>query len=79
MPIYEYSCTKCNKKFELMRSLSRSTEGASCPKCENRAERIMSGCYSMSRSEGGVARTVAGSGSSCASCGSGSCGTCHNN
>lgn len=33
MPIYEYTCRKCEKKFEkLVRSMS-STEKAVCPEC----------------------------------------------
>lgn len=33
MPIYEYVCEGCNKKFEkLVKSMS-STEAAVCPKC----------------------------------------------
>ena len=33
MPIYEYTCEKCNNKFEqLVRSMSGETKFA-CPKC----------------------------------------------
>lgn len=33
MPIYEYTCRKCEKKFEkLVRSMS-STEKVACPEC----------------------------------------------
>ena len=33
MPIYEYTCQKCNNKFEqLVRSMSGETKFA-CPKC----------------------------------------------
>ncbi|MEN8614519.1 zinc ribbon domain-containing protein [Dehalogenimonas sp. THU2] len=32
MPIYEYSCKKCAKKFELLRRFSDTAE-VTCPKC----------------------------------------------
>ena len=76
MPIYEYVCGKCKNKFELMRSFSRSQEGADCPKCSGRAERILSSCYAMTSSEYGAAKNIDGAGSSCSSCSSGNCGSC---
>jgi len=33
VPIYEYKCRKCNKKFELLRSMSASDEDIECPEC----------------------------------------------
>ncbi|MBI4303817.1 MAG: zinc ribbon domain-containing protein [Chloroflexi bacterium] len=74
MPIYEYYCSKCKAKFELMRPLSKAGEAASCPKCHNPAERVMSRFASFSMSESGVPAPVGGS--SCASCGSSSCSSC---
>jgi putative FmdB family regulatory protein len=76
MPIYEYICDKCKSKFELMRPFSRSGENASCPRCQNKAERVLSRCYSFSTTEGGVPQEIAGSGGGCSSCSSGSCSTC---
>jgi putative FmdB family regulatory protein len=77
MPIYEYVCKSCKNKFELMRPFSRSTEGASCPRCQKNAERVLSACYAKSVSSSGSTEIVGG-GHSCASCGGGSCGTCGN-
>jgi putative FmdB family regulatory protein len=34
MPLYEYNCTKCKKKFELIRSLSERDEECECPHCQ---------------------------------------------
>ena len=42
MPIYEYVCPACNRRFELLRSRSESNLGAPCPDCESSAERTMS-------------------------------------
>jgi putative FmdB family regulatory protein len=33
MPLYEYTCIKCRKKFELIRSLSERDEKCECPHC----------------------------------------------
>ncbi|MEK7847014.1 MAG: zinc ribbon domain-containing protein [Nitrospinota bacterium] len=42
MPIYEYRCSKCNGRFEIMH-LSSKIEGASCPKCgSDKTEKLMS-------------------------------------
>src|SRR5262245_2196589 len=42
MPIYEYLCSKCRKKFETL-SLSTTPELPSCPRCgENAVERVFS-------------------------------------
>lgn len=43
MPIYEYLCPACNKRFELVRSRSEANLGAPCPECEASAERVISG------------------------------------
>ena len=33
MPIYEYVCSKCDWKFELMRGFSQDDAGIKCPEC----------------------------------------------
>ena len=42
MPLYEYYCPTCEKKFELLRSMSRSDEPATCPSGHEGAERLIS-------------------------------------
>ncbi|MDP2916991.1 MAG: zinc ribbon domain-containing protein [Dehalococcoidia bacterium] len=76
MPIYEYVCDTCKSRFELMRPFSRANEGASCPKCQGKAERVISRCFAVSKGEGGTTAPVAGTGSSCGSCSAGSCSGC---
>jgi putative FmdB family regulatory protein len=71
MPIYEYSCSKCGLKFELLRAMSQSGERAPCPSCGGRAQRVLS-LFSRS-SEGSPA---SGSGSACASCSATTCSSC---
>ncbi len=76
MPIYEYVCSDCGSKFELLRSLSQANEGAPCPRCHNSAERILSIFASFSKEEGGLSTPIPGTGSSCAACGATSCNSC---
>jgi putative FmdB family regulatory protein len=76
MPIYEYSCSECNSKFELLRPISQADQEAECPKCHKPARRKMSTFACFSTTESGVPTRVAGTGSSCSSCGSGNCASC---
>ena len=74
MPIYEYGCTKCGAKFELLRSLSQATEEVSCPHCHNAAKRIISAFVSHSTDDMGFTRSLGGS--SCDSCQATGCDSC---
>ncbi|MBI4185998.1 MAG: zinc ribbon domain-containing protein [Chloroflexi bacterium] len=74
MPIYEYFCLRCNRKFELLRRLSEAGEAACCPKCQAAAQRVLSTFCSLSRDDSG--QTVPTGGSSCGGCSSTACGTC---
>ena len=69
MPIFEYVCKSCNDNFEkLVRS---STKEILCPKCgANETEKKFS-AFAVS----GV--SVPSGGSSCGSCSSHNCGSCH--
>lgn len=33
MPLYEYTCSKCTKEFELIRTLSERDDECECPHC----------------------------------------------
>jgi len=39
MPLYEYECTKCGHRFELIQKWGESCEG--CPKCGSKVEKIL--------------------------------------
>ena len=71
MPIYEYVCSKCGLKFELLRSISQSDEEASCTRCHNCAERVLSTFSALSKSGSGSTTSLGGS--PCSSCGTASC------
>jgi len=74
MPLYEYFCPTCNQKFELLRSMSRAEETATCPSGHPGANRVLSLFASFSKGEDGSMLPVGGS--PCASCATGACSTC---
>lgn len=77
MPIYEYTCTECKTKFELLRSISQIDEPAECPKCKAEAKRAVTSFLCRSAASGGGGDTESiGGGGSCASCSSTSCSGC---
>lgn len=77
MPIYEYHCPSCKRKFELLRPFSRADDPAACPLCQRTdTKRCLSIFAAHSRSSGGATTTVAGTGGGCGNCGGGNCGSC---
>ncbi len=72
MPIYEYTCTTCEHRFERLRPMDRMDDDAPCPECEGEAERSLSVFVSFSSFDGGVISPVAGGGG-CGGCGPGGC------
>lgn len=72
MPIYEYYCLDCGKKFELMRSMKEADSPANCDNCQS--EHTSRALSLFSAQSGG--KSIAGGGSSCSSCSGGSCSTC---
>ncbi len=75
MPIYEYVCSKCGLKFELLRSINQCDKEASCPDCHSSAERVPSTFASFSKGKSGINTPIGGS--SCSSCSTASCDSCH--
>ncbi len=74
MPIYEYQCNACDKRFEYLVLGGDAPEG--CPSCRSKkVSRLMSACGFVSKGKGG--ETVSKSaGSSCTGCTAGSCASC---
>jgi putative FmdB family regulatory protein len=35
MPIFEYRCSECNSKFEILHKTSQKSDDVSCPKCNS--------------------------------------------
>ena len=73
MPLYEYYCPICESRFELLRSMSRSNEPATCPSGHEGAERVISVFSALTKGADGEVSSVA---SSCGSCSTGDCGSC---
>jgi putative FmdB family regulatory protein len=71
MPIYEYLCSNCAHKFELMRPMSESVKGSACPKCGDLAQRVVS--LFCKGSDGSPS---SGSASACGTCSASSCSSC---
>jgi putative FmdB family regulatory protein len=74
MPIYEYICSKCEQKFELLKAMSQAGESVPCPSCGGKAERVLS--RFCSHADESLDFPGSGGGSACSSCSSDSCSTC---
>jgi len=70
MPIYEYHCNPCDRKCELLISISKANS-AECPVCGSKDMRKLMSLFS-SRVAGSTSH-----GSDCAGCASGQCGSCN--
>jgi putative FmdB family regulatory protein len=36
MPLYEYRCTECGERFELLRRFQDADRDVTCPRCESK-------------------------------------------
>ncbi|MGC8863019.1 MAG: FmdB family zinc ribbon protein [Armatimonadota bacterium] len=72
MPIYEYHCKPCGRRFELLTTISRADQ-AVCPGCGSGEVRRLMSTFAT-RSVGSDGSTS--SSSSCSGCSSGSCSSC---
>lgn len=68
MPLREFRCKQCGKKFE---ELVRNGTKVACPKCKS--EELESLISSFGFKSSGRSSAVGG----CTSCSGGHCGTCH--
>ena len=74
MPVYEYYCTDCRKKFDALRPMSKADAPIACKTCAGKhTSRVLSVFAAHSE---GKAVSGASSGGGCASCGGGSCASC---
>ena len=74
MPIYEYICSDCKQKFELLKPMSQAGKDVSCPNCGGKAGRVLS--RFCSHFEEPLDFLDSGGGSACSSCSSSSCDSC---
>jgi len=75
MPIYEYFCSLCNSKFEMLRPVSKSNEDAVCPICRSNAKRIFSS-FNSPYTATGVTDNPMNNSNPCSTCSALSCDTC---
>jgi putative FmdB family regulatory protein len=74
MPIYEFECAACARRFEDLVSLSADLTKTECPSCgRKKARKLLSVFATSTRSDGnGASAAASGPSSSCATC-----STCH--
>jgi len=73
MPIYEYVCEDCGRKFDAMRSMKDADSPIACKGCQSQhTRRALSLC--CAHSDGQV--VSGGGGGGCGGCSGGSCGSC---
>lgn len=53
MPVYDYKCTRCGHRFDLLRGLSSRDDEVKCPKCEGGVVRVYEGRWSVGKRAGG--------------------------
>ncbi len=52
MPLYEYACTECRERFEILQRMGEGSEGLSCPSCKGTTvERQLSTFAGMASSD----------------------------
>ncbi len=61
MPIYEYECMTCGKKFELRQSITDSDSEIKCPACGTLNPRRVLSIFSTGTSSGGACSSSSGS------------------
>ncbi|KAF0112472.1 MAG: FmdB family regulatory protein [Chloroflexi bacterium] len=72
MPIYEYRCSNCQTKFEVIRAMKDSDAEIPCKSCNSAdTKRVLSLCYA--KSEG---RSTSSGSHGCGGCSGGSCSSC---
>lgn len=72
MPIYEFACQKCGKRFESLVTAGKEKDVV-CAECGSGDVQKMISCFGI----GGGSSRIKASSSSCHSCSSKSCSTCH--
>lgn len=65
MPVYEYACRTCDSHFEIRRSMSDSTDPATCPQGHSDTRRVLSVFASVGRGSEGTAVQQSGPAGGC--------------
>ncbi len=73
MPLYEFFCPPCGVQFEVLRSMSKAEEPASCPSGHLTTNRVVSMFASFTKTADGQLQPMSGS-AGCACGGACACG-----
>jgi putative FmdB family regulatory protein len=76
MPIFEYRCSKCNTKFEVLHKSTQASEEVTCPNCNSNNNKKLLSTFSPSmngRTSYGTSEVPSCTNGSCG-CSSGACG-----
>ncbi|HAR36314.1 MAG TPA: hypothetical protein DCR87_05315 [Acidobacteria bacterium] len=71
MPIYEYLCLNCHKRFEILVNLNSEVK-ITCPDCRSDRVKKLVSAFGI----GGGGSRIKSGGSGCSTCSSHSCSTC---
>lgn len=80
MPVFEYKCSKCNTKFEVLHKSSVKQDEVSCPKCSSTENKKLFSAFSASVNSGSDFSSPGCADGSCAmpsyggGCANGMCG-----
>jgi putative FmdB family regulatory protein len=75
MPIYEFVCKPCDRRFEVLTTISRASE-TTCPVCgSGKVKRVMS-MFSARSAGGNSSDSSSLGGDNCAGCAAGHCSSC---
>ena len=74
MPIYDFICNTCGKKFE---TLVLGNDKPQCPHCQSIDLTKQMSTFAFKSAGGSASGSDSSSGSSCGGCAGGSCSTCH--
>jgi putative FmdB family regulatory protein len=70
MPLFEYKCTKCNSKFEVLHKSANNIESVECPECHSAETKKLLSTFSAA----GFSSTGSSYSPSAETCETGSCG-----
>jgi putative FmdB family regulatory protein len=71
MPLYEYRCAPCGKRFEVLQKIGASSEGVKCPSCGAADVTKQLSTFASSMGDGGSGGSLPCGKPAGAGCGSG--------
>jgi putative FmdB family regulatory protein len=77
MPVYEYYCSDCHIKTEVLRPMSKADESVACRSCQSmHTSRMLSAFVAFSKGGISAPKAIAGAGGGCGGCAGSNCGSC---